>query len=108
MDSHSLPEIRVTEVGEFIRHNSCERRFKLAFDNRKEAKELPFSERLFNTLDPVLQQVGKDREDEWERSLKDEAGLMSLNIKVGSNSQLEWNEFKDSLKFLDLSSNAYA
>jgi hypothetical protein len=39
--------IRVSEVGEFIRFQSCERRFKLGLDNRRLARTVPFSERLF-------------------------------------------------------------
>jgi hypothetical protein len=51
--------IRVSEIGEFIRFQSCERRFKLGLNNRRLARAVPFSERLFNTLDPVLQEVGR-------------------------------------------------
>jgi hypothetical protein len=61
--------IRVTEIGEFIRFQSCERRFKLGLSNRALARAVPFSERLFNSLDPVLQAVGREAENAWERSL---------------------------------------
>src|SRR5215203_5339398 len=73
------PTVRVTEIGEYVRHRSCERRFKLGFNNRQLAKELPFSQRLFNTLDPVLQQAGGQREREWELSLQS-AGLTDLTV----------------------------
>src|SRR5215469_6318300 len=72
-----LPVVRVSEIGEFVRYHSCERRFKLSLDNRRAARRLPFAERLFNTLDPVLQQEGRKREDGWSASL-DEAGLQHL------------------------------
>lgn len=61
--------IRVSEIGEFIRFRSCERRFKLGLSNRALARSVPFSERLFNSLDPVLQEVGREAEDKWERAL---------------------------------------
>ncbi len=61
--------IRVSEIGEFIRFRSCERRFKLGLSNRALARAVPFSERLFNSLDPVLQAVGEEAEDKWERAL---------------------------------------
>lgn len=61
--------VRVSEIGEFIRFQSCERRFKLGLANRALARQVPFSERLFNTLDPVLQAVGEEAEDAWERAL---------------------------------------
>jgi predicted RecB family nuclease len=63
------PRIRVTEIGEFIRHKSCERRFKLEYNNRGESKTLPFSVRFFNSIDPVLEEAGKKHEEEWEQYL---------------------------------------
>lgn len=65
------PRLRVSEVGEFIRFESCERRFKLSFNRRQEARRLPFFERLFSPLDPVLQQSGNDAEDAWQQQLRD-------------------------------------
>src|ERR1041385_514537 len=35
MSSTALPLLRVTEIGEYIRHHSCERRFRLEIDHRK-------------------------------------------------------------------------
>jgi hypothetical protein len=71
------PVVRVTEIGEFIRHRSCQRRFKLEFNKRREARRLPFVDRLFNTLDPVLRAEGRERETEWEEYLQ-AAGLVRL------------------------------
>lgn len=77
MSASPPPEITVTEIGEFISHRSCERRFKLSFDDRAEAVRVPFAERLFNVLDPVLQLEGERREREWESALSD-AGLRDV------------------------------
>ncbi|WP_137288121.1 bifunctional RecB family nuclease/DEAD/DEAH box helicase [Natronorubrum halophilum] len=63
--------INVNQIGEYIRHRSCPRRFKLEYNDRELAMDLPFSEALFNPLDPVLQQKGRTREDEWERIISD-------------------------------------
>ncbi len=63
--------IRVSEIGEFIRFQGCERRFKLGLNNRRLARSVPFSERLFNTLDPVLQEGG-EAENGWEAALREE------------------------------------
>jgi hypothetical protein len=63
--SEPRPTVRVTEIGEYIRYRSCDRRFKLGHNNRRLARGLPFAQRLFNTLDPVLQEAGRHREDEW-------------------------------------------
>ena len=35
-------------------------------------RSVPFSERLFNTLDPVLQEVGREAENGWEAALREE------------------------------------
>lgn len=107
MEEQELELIRVTEVGEFIRHDSCERRFKLGFNNRAEAKRLPFAERLFNSLDPVLQRAGAEREIEWENSLENELGFHCLNGEPKAN-QLPWLEFAEALSQLTLGANAYA
>ncbi len=78
------PTVTVTKIGEYIRYRSCERRFKLGFNNRQLAKEPPFAERLFNLLDPVLQEHGRQRERAWEASLK-ESGLTTIAQQGGEN-----------------------
>jgi len=55
--------VRVTEIGEFIQHKQCERRFKLEINDRKLAKQIPLGGRFFNPIDPVLQASGKLKED---------------------------------------------
>jgi hypothetical protein len=88
-----LPTIRVNEVGEFVRNRSCERRFKLEFDGRAEARLLPFFERLFNPLDPVLQDMGQAREDEWEQMLVN-AGIPAVDITpTGADGEATWPDF---------------
>lgn len=62
--------LRVTEIAQFVRQHSCERWLRLAYNQREAAAQVPFYERLFNPLDPVLQQRGREREDEWAQSLR--------------------------------------
>src|SRR5579859_7978993 len=71
------PIVRATEIGEYIRHHSCERRFKLEHNNRALARQLPFVDALSSFLDPVLQEAGHQREREWEDSLRG-SGLVDL------------------------------
>lgn len=71
------PRIRVTDVGEYIRHHGCERRFKLKIDRRAVERSVPFMVRFFNPLDPVLMLAGQKREDEWGQALLD-AGFVDL------------------------------
>ena len=73
-----LPTVTATQIGEYVRRHSCQRRFKLDFDSRSEVKRVPFAERLFNELDPVLQEEARRRENEWERSLQED-GYQSID-----------------------------
>jgi hypothetical protein len=92
----ALATLRVSEIGEYIRHRSCQRRFKLEMNHRRLARRLPFVERLFNTLDPVLQAEGRKREEEWEASLQ-EAGLADLTVEArpdDENGPPTWSMFR--------------
>ena len=71
------PLVRVTQIGEYVRHGSCERRFKLDSDERRLTRALPFFYTLSGTMDPVLAEAGKEREREWEGHLQ-AAGLTDL------------------------------
>ena len=71
------PLVRVTQIGEYIRHGSCERRFKLDSDERRLTRGLPFFYTLSGTMDPVLAEAGRRREQEWEGHLR-AAGLRDL------------------------------
>lgn len=101
--------IRVSEVGEFIRFQGCERRFKLGLNNRRIARSVPFSERLFNTLDPVLQEVGREAEDGWEATLR-QHGLRDLtrsDQREPGNRAVPWAEFRAALEALPADTPAY-
>jgi hypothetical protein len=92
--------VRVTEIGEYIHYQSCDRRFKLEHNNRKLARELPFAERLFNSLDPVLQEAGRLRENECETSLKNN-GVIDLTLyseKSAEEKKTPWTTFVERLQ----------
>ncbi|MBX9687180.1 MAG: AAA family ATPase [Candidatus Obscuribacterales bacterium] len=98
--------IRATEIGEFIRYKSCQRRFKLAFNNRELAKQLPFAGRLFAVLDPILQESVKKREADWENYLK-KLGFIDLRDGIDSEKDVFWSDFQERLKSLRPNENAY-
>ena len=100
-------ELRVTEIGEFIRHNSCARRLKLEINNKAEARKLPFFDRLFNPLDPILQQSGTERAQEWELALQKE-GFQSLAGDGGEESIVSWAEFSSAICNVSIGENIYA
>lgn len=102
-----MPTVRVTEIGEFIRHHSCERRFKLDFNQRAEAQLHPLYNRLFNSIDPVLQAVGKKREDEWEAYLQLEK-LQTLSVDLPDDqTELDWSDFVKVVQSLSVGQDAY-
>lgn len=108
MPDYMVP-VRVSEIGEFIRFRSCERRFKLGLDNRRLARSVPFSERLFNALDPVLQGVGREAEDAWERALRTR-GVTNLLVGVepeGGARAHTWETFRAALAIVPAGTLVY-
>jgi hypothetical protein len=107
----SMPSVSATDIAEYIRYKSCDRRFKLKYKNYELAKkDIPFSQLIFSTsLDPVLEAEGRKREEEWEKSLQKE-GLADLNqIEQNSegNKATEWNDFVEKLTNLSIGQKAY-
>jgi hypothetical protein len=103
------PTVRVTEIGEFVRNHSCERRFRLEANNRALARDLPFADRLFNPLDPVLQEVGRQRESDWEVSLQ-AAGLRDLTgyeARADDQKSTPWAELLAALGGVEGGQQAY-
>ena len=58
-DSEYTTDIKVTDVGEFIRCDSCERRFFLVTHDAEIRKDVPFFTRRLNPLDLILQKRGE-------------------------------------------------
>lgn len=84
--------IRVTELGEYIRHMSCQRRFKLGYRDGELFDALPFSGKPLHTMDPVLAEQGAAREDEWAESLED-LGILNLHTRHGLKDDAPWGDF---------------
>ncbi|WP_430013333.1 AAA domain-containing protein [Microcystis ichthyoblabe FBCC-A1114] len=107
----TMPFVRATDIAEYIRYQSCDRRFKLKYKDYELAKkDIPFYELIFSTsLDPFLEAEGRKREDEWEKSLKKE-GLVDL-IQREQNSKEDkstnWNDFVEKLTNLSVGQKAY-
>jgi hypothetical protein len=59
---------RVTDIGDFVRHRSCQRYFRLSHNQRELFRRLPFAGRPFHVIDPVLLEAGRTREDAWAES----------------------------------------
>lgn len=107
----TMPLVRATDIAEYIRYQSCDRRFKLKYKDYELAKkDIPFSELIFSTsLDPVLEVEGRKREDKWEKSLKKE-GLVDLiqrEQNSGKDKSTNWNDFVEKLTNLSVGQKAY-
>lgn len=107
-------KIRVSELGEFVRFESCERRFLLGYAKQKAARSLPFYNRLMSPLDLILKQAGREAEKEWQRQLKDK-GFLELVPGTLENDEeglanvphTPWNEFASKISTLSPGVNAY-
>ena len=83
--------LTATDLGEFVRHHSCDRRFHLAVHEGREVAPLPFFDRLRDAIDPVLAEVGRRREDQWEAELVT-AGFRDLarELPKGKRDEVTW------------------
>jgi hypothetical protein len=104
--------VRVTEIGEYIRHNLCERRFKLEFRNREIANQLPFAARFYNPIDPVLQATGEDRENQLAHELVLAGFSFITQQHYNPNNRPAqhptWDNFLEEATSLRLGQNAFA
>ncbi|HTH11327.1 MAG TPA: AAA domain-containing protein [Acidovorax sp.] len=97
--------LKVTDIGEYVRHHSCARRLKLGQDERSLRRELPFYNRLFNPLDPVLRTAGADREDEVDDGLVADGFVDLTRFRVrrdaGEETRTSWTQFAEMLRLLE-------
>jgi hypothetical protein len=97
----SLLSITATDIAEFIRHDSCARRFKLNLGDMELARSLPFFDRLFNPLlDLALQQSGREKEEEWKAELE-HAGFIDLAASGNSATKLSSSECRNGTEWED-------
>lgn len=108
--STTKPSVRATDIAEYIRYQSCDRRFKLKFKDYELAKQIPFNKLIFDTsLDPVLEEAGRIRESEWETSLQKSGflDLTQINQKSSQDKATDWNDFVQELQNLQAEQKAY-
>lgn len=101
MPEADVVTLKVTDIGEYIRHHSCARRLKLGHDEGRLRRELPFYNRLFNPLDPVLRSAGALREDEVDERLAAD-GFTDLTRyrarrDAGDPTGTTWEDFANAL-----------
>lgn len=101
--------LTATNLGEFVRHHSCDRRFHLAVHEERETAPLPFFDRLRDAIDPVLAEVGLRREDQWEAELI-AAGFRDLaaDLPKGKRDEVTWSAVAEALAALPFGAGGYA
>lgn len=109
MSPRPLTTITATDLGEYVRHHSCDRRFHLAVRAKTAPDPLPFFARLRDTIDPVLAEVGRRREDQWEAELV-AAGFRDLvaALPKGKRGEVPWETFAAELATVPHGAQGYA
>lgn len=109
MTSSAGITLTATDLGEFVRHHSCDRRFHLAVHEDREVARLPFFDRLRDSIDPVLAAVGQQREDQWETELV-AAGFRDLarDLPKGKRNEVTWADLAAVLATLPPGVGGYA
>jgi hypothetical protein len=110
MSDTGLLEINVTDIGDYLRHRSCDRRFWLKFydDRGKVRPHFPFFDALLDTLDPVLREVGLEREKQWKAELQSN-GFIDITemLPKGKHKEVQWEDFAGKLAALPADEPAY-
>lgn len=110
-------EINATDVAQYVKYNSCDRRARLRFNDAAKST-VKFAGQAFNPIDPVLQKEGDKREKEWANKLESQ-GFSNLNKnhpnrltrrqKQGETEEwFEWPDFIDLLQSLSVGEEVFA
>ncbi|MEZ4458633.1 MAG: AAA domain-containing protein [bacterium] len=97
--------ISVSDIGEFVQHKSCQRRFRL--DHQNGALFQSSGLAMASDVDPVLQASGRRREEEWELSLR-RAGVIEVAEPFPGENGVEWMDFVQQLDLLDPNDAGFA
>lgn len=105
-------EVTVTDIGEYVRHHSCQRRFKLKLMSRSPdwLAHFPLTEGDFDGMDPVLATVGKGAEEQWAESLERQ-GFIELEPPQTPEDEawgVSWDRFVRAASTLPVGQPAFA
>ena len=109
MSSSTRSSVGVSQIGEYIKRSSCERRLKLDVDARPIMEKLPYYASVFNNLDPILLEKGRESEDAWEQSLKARSvsDLTGFDTRSDRDKATPWDQFLVSLAAVREGQQAY-
>jgi hypothetical protein len=100
----ACPKISATALGDYVRFDSCQRRFRFRHETRDEKKAAPaFEAQLSTPIDPILQEAGDLAEKDWEAMLL-AAGVARIPIAK----EAEFDHLRPHLARLTTGQNAFA
>ncbi len=94
-----LPQIIVTDIGEYIDKGSCARNLKLRLDKGQEARKFPFFPTVRKPLNPILAMSGQRLEDQWADAFARTMTLVNPPRPDNKKGEMTWTEF---LKVIEL------
>jgi len=99
-------EVVVTDLGEYINQQCCERSFKLRLNKQEVARKYPFYPAVRNPLNPVLATTGAKREKELKEDLKKR--MRYLNPTEEDGTRITWEQFVDALSGIKAGEDCFA
>jgi len=105
------PDINVTDIGDYVDKNCCERDLKLRLISRKDPDALnrmfPYRQTIRGTLDPVLSMSGRNREAEVEAALSQRMRCLNPSIE-GEENNMRWSGLLSALRTLEQGEECFA
>ena len=105
------PDINVTDIGDYVDKNCCERDLKLRLISRKDPDALnrmfPYRQTIRGTLDPVLSMSGRNREAEVEAALSQRMRCLNPSIE-GEENNMRWSGLLSALRTLSKGEECFA
>ena len=104
------PDVIVTDIGDYVDKNCCERNLKLRLMIRKDRgvidRLFPYNGSIRSPLDPVLSTSGHAREEEVEKVLSQR--MRCLNPSNGGENKIQWSGLLSHLRTLGEGKECFA
>ncbi|HEY3420641.1 MAG TPA: AAA domain-containing protein [Methanomassiliicoccales archaeon] len=106
--SEEIPQIIVTDIGEYIDKGCCARNFKLRLDKGMEARRFPFFPAVRKPLNPILAMNGQRLEDQWAEDFSKTMTLINPPISKSEKGEITWTDFLERIKELPPGHSVFA
>jgi hypothetical protein len=103
-----VPQIIVTDIGEYIDKGSCERSFKLRLNKGMEARKFPFFATVRKPLNPILAMNGQRRENQWAADFSNTMTLINPPDHNDDKGEITWADFLTEIKKIEPGRSVFA